>query len=129
MRERQKRAIDTEAVKNFLLGYRMCEDMLCLRSYERKRGREQELPGEFSSILLGNEAYWRARMLAVQTLIGKMKNGREKLMLYYRYMGGETVEHAASLLNISRRTGYRLLERGLYSAALLYERMKRNKEL
>ena len=54
-----------------------------------------------------------------------MKNGREKLMIYYHYVRGESIEHAANLLDVSRRTGYRLHERGLRSASFLYERMKK----
>ena len=114
-----------EAVRNFLCGYQLCLDMLNLRRYERKRSYQFDDEFDGEDILSGNEAYWRARMFAVGSLIEKMKNGREKLMIYYHYVRGESIEHAANLLDVSRRTGYRLHERGLLSASFLYERMKK----
>ena len=114
-----------EAVRNFLCGYQLCLDMLNLRRYERKRADQFDDEFDGEDILSGNEAYWRARMFAVGSLIEKMKNGREKLMIYYHYVRGESIEHAANLLDVSRRTGYRLHERGLLSASFLYERMKK----
>ena len=114
-----------EAVRNFLCGYQLCLDMLNLRRYERKRAYQFDDEFDGEDILSGNEAYWRARMYAVGSLIEKMKNGREKLMIYYHYVRGESIEHAANLLDVSRRTGYRLHERGLLSASFLYERMKK----
>ena len=114
-----------EAVRNFLCGYQLCLDMLNLRRYERKLSYQFDDEFDGEDILSGNEAYWRARMFAVGSLIEKMKNGREKLMIYYHYVRGESIEHAANLLHVSRRTGYRLHERGLLSASFLYERMKK----
>ncbi len=114
-----------ESVRNFLCSYQLCLDMLHLRRYERKRAYKFDDEFDSEDILSGNEAYWRARMYAVGALIEKMKNGREKLMLYYHYLRGESIEHAANLLDVSRRTGYRLHEKGLLSASYLYERMKK----
>lgn len=114
----------TEEVRSFLCGYRMCADMLRLRRYERRRGGyEEEFPCE--DILAGNEAYWRARMSEVSALVGSMRNGREKLLLYYHYIRGESIEHAADLLGISRRTGYRVHQRALAQIAFLYARWRR----
>ena len=130
MEEKQQNEIDkerarVESVRNFLCSYQLCADMLHLKRYERKRAYQFDDEFDCEDILAGNEAYWRARMYAVGNLIEKMKNGREKLMIYYHYVRGESIEHAANLLDVSRRTGYRLHERGLRSASFLYERMKK----
>lgn len=112
-------------VRNFLCSYQFCIDMLELRQYERKRRTHRfDAEPDCDDLLSGNEAYWRARMYAVKAFVATMRNGREKLMIYYCYLRGESIEHAAALLDVSRRTGYRLHERGLRSAALLYERQK-----
>ena len=116
-----------EEVRNFLCSYRLCADLLQLHRYERKRAKPFEEEFECDELLDGNEACWRARMFAVGSVVAKMKNGREKLMIHYHYIRGESVDHAASLLNVSRRTGYRLHHRGLCSAAVIYERLKKNK--
>ena len=134
MEEKQQNEIDkerahVESVRNFLCSYQLCADMLHLKRYERKRAYQFDDEFDCEDILAGNEAYWRARMYAVGNLIEKMKNGREKLMIYYHYVRGESIEHTANLLDVSRRTGYRLHERGLRSASFLYERMKKEDPL
>jgi len=117
-----------EAVRDFLCGYRMCEDMLRLRRYERKRASSPYEEFDCEDILAGNESYWRARMYAVKELIDRMKNGREKMMLYYHYLRGESIERAADLLDVSRRTGYRIHQKGLVAASFLYQNMKKQKQ-
>ena len=111
--------------REFLSGYQVCLDMLHLRRYERKRAHRFPLECACDDIFAGNEAYWRARMNDVSALLNAMKNSREKVVLYYHYVRGESIERIADYLDVSRRTGYRIHERGLYSAALILERMKR----
>jgi len=127
MRKYEKEELEAmQEAKDFLCGYRLCLDMLDLRKYERKRLHNTEVTSACTDILSGDEAYWRARMYAVGGLLGKMKNGREKLMLYYHYVKGESVERAASLLGVSRRTAFRIHQRGLLSASYLLKSLKRN---
>lgn len=121
----ERNAERVEEVRNFLCGYRLCLDMLRVRQYERKRARAFDDECDCEDILRGNEALWRARMFEVGSLIGQMRNGREKLILYYHYVKGESIEHAADLLGVSRRTGYRLHEKGLFQASFLFDRMKK----
>ncbi len=109
-------------VQDFLCGYQLCVDMLSLRKYERKRAKRFDEECTCEDVLAGNEAYWRGRMYQVSDLIGSMKNGREKLILYYHYVRGESIERAADLLGVSRRTGYRIHKKGLLLASFLYER-------
>ena len=111
-----------EYTRNFLCGYQLCADMLNLRRYERKRAKAFSDDCDCDDILLGSEAFWRARMYEVSTLISSMKNGREKLILYYHYVRGESIEHAANILGISRRTGYRLHQKGLLLASFLLKK-------
>ena len=113
----------TEAGREYLCGYQLCLDMLNLRRYERRRKKPfgEEFSGE--DILQGNEAFWRARLFEIEHLIASLRNGREKLILYYHYIRGESIERASDLLCISRRTGYRVHRRGLLTvgAVLLRE--------
>ena len=117
-----------EAVRNFLCGYQLCLDMLNLKKYERKRAKIFRDPCDCDALLAGNEAYWRAQMFAIANLVSSMRNGREKLILYYHYIRGESIEHAADLLGVSRRTGYRMHNKGLLMASFLYERMKKTQQ-
>lgn len=117
-----------ERVKDFLNSYRMCAQMLNLRRYERRRRDRLEECEWDSDLMGGGEAYWRARMLEVRSLIESMRNGREKLMLYYHYIRGESIEHASDLLGFSRRTGYRVHSRALFAISFLYERRRKDWE-
>lgn len=116
---------EIEEVRSFLCSYQLCADMLGLRQFERRRRRRDEEEMDFDDLLAGDEAFWRARMLAVRSFVSEMRNGREKLMIYYYFLQGERIEHASETLNVSRRTGYRMLQRGLCSAALLYQKKKK----
>ena len=112
-------------VKDFLCSYQLCIDMLNLRRYERKRAERFAEIFDGEDILTGNEALWRARMHEIGALIDSMRNCREKVILYSHYIRGESIEHAANLVGVSRRTGYRLHDKGLFMASFLYERMKK----
>lgn len=114
-----------QKAKDFLNGYRLCVEMLNLRKYERRRLQNPLDTSGCADILAGDEAFWRARMYAVSALLGKMKNGREKLMLYYHYVKGESVERAAPLLGVSRRTAFRIHQKALLSASYLLNSMKK----
>ena len=114
-----------ETARNYLCGYQLCLDMLKLRKYERKRVAKFDELCDCEDILAGDEAYWKARIYEIATFLGKMKNGREKILLYYRYVRGESVERVSDLMGFSRRTGYRLFHRGLALVGLLLERMEK----
>ena len=114
-----------EEVRNFLCGYQLCLDMLNLKKHERKRATIFQDECDCDDLVGEREAYWRARMFEIRSLIESMKNGREKLLLYYHYLRGESIEHAADLLGLSRRTGYRIHKKALLTASFLYVRLKK----
>ncbi len=114
-----------EEVRNFLCGYQLCLDMLSLRRYERKRANVFRDSCDCEDILAGGDALWRARMTEIGELIGCMKNSREKLMLHYHYVRGESIEFAADMLGVSRRTAYRVHRRALLMAAELFKKRKK----
>ena len=115
--------------RNFLCSYQLAAEMLELRRYERKRAKPFLEECDCDDLLAGNEAFWRARMFEVSSLLSGMKNGREKLILYYHYVRGESIEQAANLLGFSRRTGYRLHQKGLFAASFLLDRLKKNEQI
>ena len=86
---------DVEEVRNFLREYWVCRQMLNLRRYERKRWGRPEEPDGVEALLLAGEACWMARMREVEALVGLMRNGREKLVLYYHYIRGESASTGA----------------------------------
>lgn len=126
MRKYEKEELEAiEATKDFLCGYRLCMDLLGLRRYERKRLSRAGEECMCADVLAGDEAYWRARMHTVGILLGKMKNGREKLMLYYHFIKGESIDRIAAQIGVSRRTGFRIYQRALLAASKLLEELKK----
>ncbi len=115
-----------QEVKDFLCGYQTCIDMLNLRAYERKRRQPFDEACTCTELLGGDEAYWQARMYEVSALIDGMRNSREKLVLYYHYIKGERIERVADFLGISRRTAYRMHQKGLLQISFLYRAAKKN---
>lgn len=121
MMDRELADARVAAARDFLAGYQLCLDLLELKRYERHRAEAFDEPCRCEDVLAGNEAFWRARMEEVGQAIAALRNGREKLVLYHRYIRGESVEHAASILGISRRTAYRAFRRGLCIVGVLLE--------
>ncbi len=114
-----------EAAKDYLSGYQLCLDLLNLRKYERHRAKRFEEECSCEDILQGNEAFWKARMYEVEHLVASLRNGREKIILYYHYIKGESIERSADFLGISRRTGYRMHRKGLLVVGSILERTGR----
>lgn len=125
IRETEEKRERIALARDFLCGYQLSMDMLNVRRYERKRAKAFDDECDCEEILMGNEAVWRARMFDVGATLSRMRNGREKLILYYHYVKGESIEHTADLLGVSRRTGYRLHERGLLVVGAMLERRKK----
>ena len=97
----------------YLKGYMLNRRMLQLNIYENKQSLnsewEEESPGELSMA--------RARMFEIRHNIMSLDNCDEKLMLYYHYIKGETVERCSELLGVSRSSGFRMNRRGLLMLA------------
>ena len=116
------------AAQELLRSYQLCAEMLYLRRDEKERAADAGDDTPQTGLLAGSEAYWQAQMYEAEQLIAALRSGREKLLLYYRYIRGESVEHAADLLGVSRRTGYRLHRRGLLAAEELLSRLRSGEE-
>lgn len=114
---------DRKEILEYLSGYRYCVEMLQLRQYERIHPSPIEDPVD-ETLLFGNEAFWKSRMMEIGILIGSLPNGRAKLLLHYRYVKGMSVERVSDLLGVSRRTGYRLHDKGLFLASIAYKKRK-----
>lgn len=102
------------ATEDYLKGYALCEKMLKLDKYERAYFAYDERNSEYKS---NDCALCRAKMFEIRHFIMSMKNSDEKLLLYYHYIRGETVERCAELLGISRSSGFRLKKKAVALAA------------
>lgn len=105
---------DIREIDNYLKGYCLNQKLLRLEKYERAYFGYRDSSEE----QLAEAPLARARMFEVRHFIMSMKNSDEKLLLYYHYVRGESVERCAELLGISRSSGFRLKKRALASAAV-----------
>lgn len=99
-------------VENYLKSYKFCRRLIMLNNYEKKYFDtlewEGEIPAEFSLA--------HAKMFEVRHFIVGMENSNEKLLLYYHYIHGDTVDQCAELMGISRSSAFRLKKKALEKA-------------
>ena len=100
---------EIKITENFLKSYALNQKLLRLDRYERKffGANDKDTEG------LSETKLARPRMYDVRHFIMSLPNSDEKLLLYYHYVRGETVEKCGELLGISRAGAFRLRKRAL----------------
>ena len=66
---------------------------------------------------MGEAPLARARMYEIRHFINSLPNSDEKILLYYHYIKGESIEKCAELLGMSRSSAFRLKRKALILAA------------
>ena len=102
----------TEA-DNYLKGYQINRRILRLDRYEKQYFDPDETDVE----AFGEAPLARARMFEIRHFVMRMENSNEKLILYYHYIKGESIEKCAELFGVSRSTAFRMRNRALTMAA------------
>ncbi len=101
--------VDIQKASDYLKGYSLYQKLLRLDRYERSfLGYEDS-----EENITGDTALARGKMYEIRHFIMGLENSDEKLLLYYHYIRGETVEKCAELLGVSRASGFRLKRRAL----------------
>ena len=117
MENKMTREITADEIKRAednLKSYIYNGKLLRLDKYQKEYFRDEQ-PIEIESI--GEVNLARARMFTTRHLINSLKNGDEKLFLYYHYIKGQNVERCAELLGISRSSAFRMKRRALVMVA------------
>ena len=107
-------------VTEFLRQYRYGFKLLAANKYERDYFCDN-IPDD-GFYCTDDTAYVKAKMFEVKRFVTSLPPDDRKLMLYYYYIHGETVEKCAEMLGISRRSAFRLKKRALEYAAVKYKR-------
>ena len=81
---------------------------------------ESESPAEFTLA--------RAKMFEIRHFILDMENSSEKLMLYYHFVRGESIERCGELLGVSRSSAFRMKKRALTLAVSHAKKLGKNLE-
>jgi|GEM_PF-1925750 len=109
-----------ERTRRFLSDFLLCSALI---EYH-ERARRMDCAIGISSNPWGNIDYWRARCRAVVSLINSMPPAREKSLLTLRYLNGHSIEQCAELLNVSRRTAYRIHKKAIAVASRILLRRR-----
>ena len=103
--------------ENFLLGYRKNKLMLQIEKYEEDNYDEFDIDKYEENPDVTNELIGaRMEMYKIRHFIMDLPNGEEKLLLYFHYVKGESIEHCAELIGVSRRSAFRLKHKAMYIA-------------
>lgn len=70
---------------------------------------------------LADDALLKTRMMAIRNFIMTLPDCREKMLLYYRYLFGHSVERCAELMGVSRRTAFRIAREAIRFATECFE--------
>ena len=103
--------------ENFLLGYKQNKLMLQIEKYEQDNFDEFEIDKYEEHPDVTNELIGaRMEMYKVRHFIMDLPNGEEKLLLYFHYVKGESVERCSELIGVSRRSAFRLKHKAMRTA-------------
>ena len=104
---------DTSTAVEFLESYLFCKKMLDMNKYERAFFSFSDIGGETSC----DDVFLKSRAMRVREFVMNLPNCREKMFLYYHYIHGNTVERCAEIMDISRRSGFRVKKAAIALAA------------
>ena len=117
----KNRSSSTHAALPFLQSYLLYRRMLDGNRYARSLVESSEEGRRLSA----DSALMKSHMMSVRSFILSLPDCREKMLLYYRYLFGYPMEKCAELLQVSRRTVFRISEEALRFADEYYDE-KRN---
>lgn len=109
MKQEVKKSNETDRadINRYLRDYRRTYSMLRSSSLTKRFSDEDTLSAD------ADEAIFRSKMFEIRSLILSVEQTPEKMLLYYYYVKGYTLDRCARVLGISRRSVYRLKLRAL----------------
>lgn len=109
MKQEVKKSNETDRadINRYLRDYRRTYSMLRASSLTKRFSYEDTFSTD------ADEAIFRSKMFEIRSLILSIEQIPEKMLLYYYYVKGFTLERCAKVLGISRRSVYRLKLRAL----------------
>ncbi len=101
-------------MEDYLRGYSFHEKLIEMDEYERSYFYPREKGEE------GREEIplARVKLFEIRHFIMSMDNSDEKLLLYYHYVKGDSIERCSELLGVARCTAFRMKKRALRLAVL-----------
>lgn len=110
----QKKNAGRAQINSYLRDYRRTYSMLRSSSFTRKFSGEEAYRAD------ADEAIFRARMFEIRAFVLSVEQTPERMLLYYYYIKGFTLDKCAKILGISRRSVCRLKLKALDAALEKY---------
>ena len=114
--ENDKDILYIKKAEEYLSEYTVFRKLLEMNIYEKNYfGKSDKTldPEGKAFALPGSETEIRMKMFEIRRFVLSLGNCNEKLLLFYHYVHGESVERCAELIKISRRSAFRLKRRSL----------------
>ena len=122
MKETSVSETELRSMEDYLRGYGFHQKMLHMDEYERSFFYTPEKNAEG----VGEIPLARVKLFEIRHFIMSMDNSNEKLLLYYHYVKGESIERGAEMLGVARCTAFRMKKRAL-CLAVLHKRSEERK--
>jgi len=106
-------------MESYLSEYTVFRKMMDMDFYEKEYFGNAYIFKEKSGIP-GGDAYMKSKMFEIRRFVLSLGKCNEKIFLFYHYVHGESVTRCAELMDISRRSAFRLKRRALSYAAERY---------
>ncbi len=95
--------------EGYLKGYRFCRRLLNLKNYEKKYIDTLEWERSFPVEL----TLAKAKMFEIRHFVLSLPNSDEKMLLYFHYIRGDSVEKCGETMGLSRSTAFRIKHRAV----------------
>ncbi|MEE0969149.1 MAG: DUF1492 domain-containing protein [Clostridia bacterium] len=103
--------------RRFLESYKVNKKLLSMLKYEKDYFSDESDCDSLGLPFGGDEVLLRSRMLEVRRFISNIEDGNCRLLLFYHYIKGFSVEKCAEMMNIGRTSGFRIKKRALAIAS------------
>ncbi len=114
-------------VKKFLESYGINKKMLRMMKYEKEYFSKESDSDDALPIPGGDEILIKSKMIEVRRFVAGLEDGNCKLLIFYHYIKGFSIEKCAEMMNIGRTSGFRLRRRALSCAAKIFSEKTNNK--
>jgi DNA-directed RNA polymerase specialized sigma subunit len=116
--------------EDYLNGYRFNSKILGIQKYEKEYFDEERFDICEYEIAESDELMSaREKMAEIRGFVNSLPNSDEKLIIYYRYLKGESVERCGELIGFSRTSAFRLRKRALELVARAYDNYEKHEKL
>lgn len=108
-------------IRKYLESYATNKKMLSMMKYEKEYFAKEDTASSSLFISFGDEVFIRSKMYDVRKFIMNLDDGDAKLLLFYHYIRGFSIEKCSELMDIGRTSAFRLRHRALEYASKKYK--------